>query len=94
MVEHEAPEIETVYLTQGKDSVPAKLREAGARIWSPDFRDLDPENVAAAHKLGLRIVAWTVNEPADIARAVALGLDGVISDYPDRVIALTKKAGR
>jgi len=91
VVEREAPEIATVYLTQGKGSMPAKLREAGARTWSPDFRDLNPETVAAARKLGLRIVCWTVNEPADIAAAIALGVDGLISDYPDRVIALKKK---
>jgi glycerophosphoryl diester phosphodiesterase len=91
VVEREAPEIATVYLTQGKDSMPAKLREAGARAWSPDFRDLNPETVAAARSLGLRIVCWTVNEPVDIAAALALGVDGIISDYPDRVIALHRK---
>jgi len=94
VVEREAPEIETVYLTQGKDSLPAKVREAGARIWSPDFRDLDLQTVAAARELGLRIVPWTVNEPADIARAIALGVDGIISDYPDRVINVKKREVR
>lgn len=94
IVEREAPEIATVYLTQGKASVPAKVREAGARVWSPDFRDLNPASVAAARQLGLRIVCWTVNEPADIASAIALGVDGIISDYPDRVIAFRKKGVR
>lgn len=94
VVEREAPEIATVYLTHGKDSVPAKVREAGARTWSPDFRDLNPETVAAARKLGLRLVPWTVNEPADIARVIGLGVNGIISDYPDRVIAFRKKGVR
>jgi glycerophosphoryl diester phosphodiesterase len=44
--------------------------------------------VDEAHRLGLRIVAWTVNEPADIARMIEWGLDGVISDYPERVLEL------
>jgi glycerophosphoryl diester phosphodiesterase len=87
VVEIEAPEIATAYLTQGKNSDPARLREAGARLWSPNFADLDAQKVAQARALGLRIVAWTVNEPDDIRRVLALKLDGIISDYPDRVRA-------
>ena len=85
IVEREAPEIMTAYLTSGKNSDPAKVKAAGARLWSPDFRDLDPAKLAAARAAGLRIVAWTVNEPADIAKVLQLGIDGIISDYPDRV---------
>ncbi|HEV3007483.1 MAG TPA: glycerophosphodiester phosphodiesterase [Burkholderiales bacterium] len=85
VVEREAPEIATAYLTSGKSSDPAALRDAGARVWSPDFRDLDPGKIAAARAAGLRIVAWTVNEPADIARVLEMKVDGIISDYPDRV---------
>jgi len=91
VVEREAPEIETVYLTDEKNSVPAKVRAAGAKIWSPDFRVLTPEVLAAARAAKLRIVAWTVNEPADIARMIEAGIDGLISDYPDRVIEQMKK---
>jgi glycerophosphoryl diester phosphodiesterase len=90
VVEKEAPEIATAYLTQGKNSDPARLREAGARLWSPNFADLDAPKVAQARALGLRVVAWTVNEPDDIRRVLALGLDGIISDYPDRVRAALK----
>jgi glycerophosphoryl diester phosphodiesterase len=44
-----------------------------------------------AHKAGIRVVVWTVNEPRDIARLVDWRVDGIISDYPDRVIEETKK---
>ena len=90
VVEREAPEIATAYLTSGQSSDPAKVHEAGARVWSPDFRDLDAQKVAQARKLGLRIIAWTVNEPDEIQRVLALKLDGIISDYPDRVRAALK----
>jgi glycerophosphoryl diester phosphodiesterase len=90
VVEREAPEIATAYLTSGKNSDPATVHEAGARVWSPDFRDLDAHKVAQARKLGLRIIAWTVNEPDEIRRVLALKLDGIISDYPDRVRAALK----
>jgi glycerophosphoryl diester phosphodiesterase len=85
VVEREAPEIATSYLTEGPNSDPQKVHAAGGRIWSPDFRDLDAAKVAAARRLGLTLIPWTVNEPGDIARVLALGVDGLISDYPDRV---------
>jgi glycerophosphoryl diester phosphodiesterase len=93
VVEREAPEIATAYLTSGKSSDPAAVRDAGARIWSPDLRDLNEEKVAAARAAGLRIVAWTVNEPADIRRMLDLQVDGIISDYPDRVRTELKRRG-
>ena len=37
------------------------------------------------------MVAWTVNEPSDIVRMLEMGLDGIISDYPDRVMAELKR---
>jgi glycerophosphoryl diester phosphodiesterase len=84
-VEREAPEIATAYLTEREDSDPGKVGAAGARTWSPDFRALDAASAAAARALGLKLIPWTVNEPADIARMLRLGVDGLISDYPDRV---------
>jgi glycerophosphoryl diester phosphodiesterase len=66
-------------------SVPRLVKAVGAPVWSPNFRDLDPARLAEARSLGLRVIPWTVNEPADIERLVAWGVDGIISDYPDRV---------
>jgi glycerophosphoryl diester phosphodiesterase len=86
IVEREAPEIETVYLTDGRDWTPAKVKARGAHIWSPDFRVLTKPMIDEAHGLGVRIVVWTVNEPADIRRMIEWRVDGVISDYPDRVL--------
>jgi glycerophosphoryl diester phosphodiesterase len=85
VVEREAPQIATVYLTGSGNSDPEKVHAAGGRIWSPDFRELDAARAAAARRLGLKIIPWTVNEPADIRRMLELRVDGIISDYPDRV---------
>jgi glycerophosphoryl diester phosphodiesterase len=63
----------------------AAVKAVGCAIWSPSFRDLSATRLAQAHGLGLRVIPWTVNEPADIRAVVGLGVDGVISDYPDRV---------
>jgi glycerophosphoryl diester phosphodiesterase len=44
--------------------------------------------MAEAKSLGLKVIPWTVNERADMARLIALGVDGLITDYPDRLRAL------
>lgn len=90
-VEREAPELATAYLTEAKDSNVANVRAAGAKTWAPDYRAVTKGAVEAAHEAGMRVVVWTVNEPRDIARLVGFGVDGIISDYPDRVIEETKK---
>ena len=74
-------------------SLPGTIRAAGGAIWSPFFRDLRPADLAEAHRHGLRVVVWTVNEPADMASLIALGVDGIITDYPDRLRAVMAKRG-
>lgn len=44
--------------------------------------------VDTAHKLNLKVHAWTINELADMRRLLELGVDGIITDYPDRLISL------
>ncbi|HEX5768937.1 MAG TPA: glycerophosphodiester phosphodiesterase [Burkholderiales bacterium] len=87
VVQREAPGISTAYLTSAKkgESIPKMVHEAKGAVWSPNFRDLDARALAASRELGLRVIPWTVNEPADIARILEMKVDGIISDYPDRV---------
>lgn len=87
VVQREAPGIATAYLTSGKKgaAIPRMVHEAKGTIWSPNFEDLDARALAVARELGLRVIPWTVNEPAEIARVLEMKVDGIISDYPDRV---------
>ena len=87
VVQREAPEIRTAYLTSGQrgDDVVKRVHALQGAIWSPNYQDLDPVALAAARGFGLKVIPWTVNEPADIARVLAMNVDGLISDYPDRV---------
>ena len=64
-------------------SVPAAIKAAGGAIWSPLYRDIDAGTVAEAHRLGLKVVTWTVNEPKDMVALIDMGVDGIISDRPD-----------
>ena len=74
-------------------SLPRTVQAAGCAAWSPFWRNLTPELVAEAHGLGLAVVPWTVNEPADMERMLDLGVDGLITDYPDRARGVLAQRG-
>ena len=67
-------------------SVPRMVKAAGCAVWSPYYRDLAREALAEAHALGLRVVVWTVNDAGDMVALARLGVDGIITDYPDRAM--------
>jgi glycerophosphoryl diester phosphodiesterase len=69
-------------------SVPRLVAAAGCAMWSPLYRNAKPDDVAAARALGLKVIPWTVNERPDMERLIALGVDGLITDYPDRLRAV------
>jgi len=50
--------------------------------------------VKEAQALGLKVVPWTVNAPAEMARLIDLGVDGLITDYPDRALPVLAGKGR
>jgi len=64
-------------------SIPRTIKDAGGAIWSPYFGDVTPALIAESHALGLKVVVWTVNKEADMARLIEIGVDGIISDHPD-----------
>ena len=69
-------------------SVPRLVAAAGCAVWSPLYRNAKPDDVAAAKALGLKVIPWTVNERADMERLIALGVDGLITDYPHHLRAV------
>jgi glycerophosphoryl diester phosphodiesterase len=81
------PEITTALLIEDYDKrgFENHIDELGYKpsIYSPHYSLVDRELVAACKKAGIRVVPWTVNTKAEIANLKAMGVDGIITDYPD-----------
>lgn len=79
-------------LAQHKD-VPAMVAAAGGKVWSPHFGDLSQGLLQRAREEGLRVIPWTVNEVSDMARLIDWGVDGLITDHPDRLRSVMQERG-
>ncbi len=64
-----------------------------AEIVSPNQFWIDKETVAQVQSNGIKVIPWTANEPAEWQRLVGLGVDGIISDDPEALIAFLKSKG-
>lgn len=83
-----APAVRRAYIYASYEAVGELVAHArGLGLWAlhPASAYVTPELVRAAHAAGLAINTWTANDPEEIAVLVALGVDGIASDFPDRV---------
>jgi glycerophosphoryl diester phosphodiesterase len=76
-----------LYVARPVDPV-AMARAADATLLMPMWELTTPELIENAHAAGLMVFPWTANEPAAIGWLLSIGVDGVGSDYPDRVRAV------
>lgn len=64
-----------------------------ADVVSPYWEEITPELVAEAHKLGMKVVPWTVNNEVAMEKLITMGVDGMISDKPEVLRNLLIKKG-
>ncbi|PEN13787.1 glycerophosphodiester phosphodiesterase [Longibacter salinarum] len=57
-------------------------------IYSPDHELVTDALLTEAHGRGMEVIPWTVNDPSRMTALVELGVDGLITDYPDRAVAV------
>ena len=74
----------------GKGGVDADLQKLGFTpdIYSPYYTSVNKEMVDKVHALKMQILPWTVDEVKDMTALGALGVDGIITNYPDRLVKL------
>lgn len=63
----------------------------GARQLAPRGDLITPDLVNTAHRAGLQVVTWTINEPEQMRRLIAAGVDGIMTDYPDRLVSVLRE---
>jgi len=86
------PTLMTGLLYDGQIENPLdKAVEIGARQLVVRGDLVTPVMIAQARKKDLQVVCWTVNHPAHMRMLIAAGVDGIMSDYPDRLVAANKK---
>lgn len=87
------PDITLALLVENADGLEANLQRLpfDPAIYSPHFSQADEALTRKLRERGIQLVVWTVNEPDDIRRMAALGVQGIISDYPDRVLAILEE---
>ena len=83
------PQVKTSFLAE-KGSLEENLQKLGFKpfIYSPNYKMVDAGLVMQCHEKGIKVIPWTVNSKEEIAQLKALGVDGIISDYPDLFNAL------
>ncbi len=88
-----APEIRRAALVEhGREDFPSIARDAQAEIVAPQHVLITPAQVEAAHRKGLRVIAWTPNSRGNWQRLLRIGVDGIITDDPAGLIALLRSS--
>lgn len=79
-------EIPLVLLIENKNSLQDNLEKLGftPSVYSPYYQLVTPDLVKQAHERGMKVIPWTVNEEKDMENMKKMGVDGLISDYPNR----------
>ena len=63
------------------------------QVISPYHEVLTESMIEGAHRRGLKVIPWTVNDSNRMRQLIVLGVDGIISDYPDRLAKVVEELG-
>jgi glycerophosphoryl diester phosphodiesterase len=81
------PTVKLALLIEGDDprSLHKQMADLGFQpfIYSPEFSRVNPALIADCHRLGMKVIPWTVNQVAVMKMLKSMGVDGLISDYPN-----------
>ncbi len=80
--------ITTALLIENEETIQANLSKISFKpsIYSPSFLLVDKKMVDYCHAKNIRVIPWTVNDVASMKELIKIGVDGIITDYPDRIV--------
>jgi len=73
------------------NELPRLIKTLGGKAWHPKHIDINKDVVRISHKVGLPVNVWTVNEEFEMLRMIDYGVDGIITDYPLKLIELCER---
>lgn len=84
------PTVTTALLIDNPNGIQVNLDALGYTpdIYSPDYDMVTANVVDTAHEKGMKIIPWTVNDTTAIKALIGLGVDGIITDYPNKISAV------
>ena len=71
------------------DALPI-AEKLNAEAINPSYKSLNAKNVKKIHKAGYKVYPYTVNSKEEISKLISLNVDGIITDYPERVSEIIK----
>lgn len=82
-----APGLKTVLLINNIDGVEKNISQLGfiPDVYSPHYKLVNAKVIQQVHAKKMKLIPWTVNETSDMTHLKNLGVDGIITDYPDRI---------
>ena len=88
------PKVKLALLVENLWSPQTNIRRLGfiPAIYSPNYPLVNAALMKYAWSKGMQVIPWTVNEPADIRKLLEMPVDGIISDYPDRVLKVLNES--
>jgi len=88
VINRKYPHIKTSLLIENKKTLEENLKILGFKpfIISPNYKLINAEYIKKCHDRGIKVIAWTVNTKKEINKFKELGVDGIISDYPNLLI--------
>jgi glycerophosphoryl diester phosphodiesterase len=86
------PGVRLAALVANNKSVEENLAELGFKpsVYSPYYKNLRAEDVKKLHEMKIRVIPWTVNEVNEMLSLKGMGVDGFITDYPDRAAKIKR----
>ena len=93
ILHQEAPDLLLTLLVENTAGLEANIRKLGFTpyAYSPYYLMVNKKLVRHCHQKGMKLIPWTVNDVPAMRRLIRLGVDGIITDYPNRIKTATTK---
>jgi glycerophosphoryl diester phosphodiesterase len=80
------PEVRLAALVENLKGLETNLGALGFTpdIYSPEYNLITEDDIEGLHERGIKVIPWTVNEVDKMNELIEMGVDGIITDYPNR----------